>query len=288
MSTPEKRRLEFGDRLRELRERAGYSGKQLAEATGWHPSKISKIENGRQLATDSDVLTWVQTVGASESTARELRDALRTVRLESASWKRQLRMGHRQGQEQRRDAESVAGTIRAFELVVVPGLVQTADYARHVFTTSAALQRTPHDTDAAIQARLERQHALYDLTKHVELLIAESALRYYVCPPETMVAQIDRLLALGGLSTVRLGIIPLGTRLPHVPAGGFWILGDSVAIETDNTEITTDDPDDIALYNRLLDALWTVAVEGDAARRLLVQASADIAEQTTRSTPEKD
>ncbi|WP_338603171.1 DUF5753 domain-containing protein [Saccharopolyspora sp. SCSIO 74807] len=204
--------------------------------------------------------------------------------LEVASWKRQLRTGHQQRQDQSREAEEQADAIRAFELVVVPGLVQTADYARRVFSTSAELQQVPQDTDAAVQVRLERQHALYDSAKHVELLIAESALRYFACPAQTMLAQLDRLLALCGLSTVRFGIIPLDTRLPYIPASGFWIVGDAVFVETVNTEINTDDPDDLALYHRLIDNLWLAAVEGDEARRLLVGISADLSERSTPAT----
>jgi transcriptional regulator with XRE-family HTH domain len=282
VSTPDRHRLEFGDRLREKRERAGYSGKEFANAAGWQPSKISKIENGKQLATDSDVLTWVNLCRVPEPDATELRDELRAIRLESASWKRQLRTGHRQRQNESHEVEEQANTIRAFELVVVPGLVQTADYARHVFSTSAELQQVPQDTDAAVQVRLERQHALYDSAKHVELLVTESALRYFVCPPQTMVAQIDRLIALCGLSTVRFGIIPLNTRLPHIPASGFWIIGNTALVEMVNTEINTDDPDDVALYNRLADSLWQSAAEGDGARRLLVQISTDIAQQSAQ------
>ena len=278
MSTPERHKLEFGDRLRELRERAGYSGREFATAAGWQASKISKIENGKQLATDADVLTWVQLAHVAEPTAAELRDELRSIRLEAANWKRQLRTGHRRRQEQSLSTESDADTIRAFELMVVPGLVQTADYAHHVLSTAAALQQTPTDTAAAVQIRLERQHALYDTAKHVELLITESALRYFPCPPQAMVAQLDRLIALCGLATVRFGIIPLNTRLPHLPASGFWIVGDTALVETVNTEINTDDPDDLVLYNRLTDSLWTTALQGDDARRLLVRISTDIAQ----------
>lgn len=278
MSTPERHKLEFGDRLREFRERAGYSGREFATAAGWQASKISKIENGKQLATDADVLTWVKLAHVPEPAATELRDELRTIRLEAANWKRQLRTGHRQRQEQSLSTESDADTIRAFELMVVPGLVQTADYAHHVLSTAAALQQTPTDTAAAVQVRLERQHALYDSAKHVELLITESALRYFPCPPQTMVAQIDRLIALCGLTTVHFGIIPLNTRLPHLPASGFWIVGDSALVETVNTEINTDDPDAVALYNRLTDSLWNTALQGDDARRLLVRVSTEIAQ----------
>jgi hypothetical protein len=146
-----------------------------------------------------------------------------------------------------------------FELIVVPGLVQTAEYARHVFITAAEFQDTPPDTNDAVRIRLERQHALYDSAKSIELLMAESALRYFVCPPEVMVAQIDRLIALSGLPSVRLGIIPLDTRLPTVPTNGFWIVGDTVLIETIDSEINTDSPTDLETYHRLADMLWTVA-----------------------------
>ncbi|MFB9427812.1 DUF397 domain-containing protein [Streptoalloteichus tenebrarius] len=114
-----------------------------------------------------------------------------------------------------------ASTIRAFELVIVPGLVQIAEYTRHVFVSLAKFHQTPRDTDEAVRIRLERQRALYDSAKRIELLMCESAVRYFVCPPDVMVAQIDRLLALLSLPTVRLGIIPLDTRLPTVPINGF-------------------------------------------------------------------
>jgi transcriptional regulator with XRE-family HTH domain len=278
VSTPEKRRLEFADELRHLRTQAGLSGKELAERVGWHPSKVSKIENGKQDATDADVLTWLEAVGAPESVASRMRDRLREIRIEANTWKRQLRTGHRQRQEYSRDIEGMASTIRVFELVVVPGLVQTAEYARHVFTTAAEFQETPPDTDEAVRIRLERQHALYDSAKTIELLMAESALRYFVCPPEVMVAQIDRLIALLGLPSVRLGIIPLDTRLPTVPTNGFWIVGDTVLIETVDSEINTDSPTDLATYHRLADMLWTVAATGDQARRILLRCSAAITE----------
>jgi transcriptional regulator with XRE-family HTH domain len=278
VSTSEKRRLEFADELRRLRTHAGLSGKDLAALAGWHPSKVSKIENGKQDATDSDVLTWLEAVGAPESVASRMRDQLREIRIEANTWKRQLRTGHRQRQEYSRDIESIAATIRVFELIVVPGLVQTAEYAKHIFITAAEFQETPRDTDDAVRIRLERQHALYDSAKSIELLMAESALRYFVCPPEVMVAQIDRLIALSGLPSVRLGIIPLDSRLPTVPVNGFWIVGNTVLIETVDSEINMDSPADLETYHRLADMLWTVAVEGDQARRILVSSSTAIAE----------
>lgn len=279
MTTPEKRRLEFADELRRLRVQAGMSGKQLAETVKWQPSKVSKIENGKQDASDSDVLAWLEAVNAPESVAQQMRNRLREIRIASNTWKRQLRTGHSRRQEYSRGIESDAPTIRVFELMVVPGLVQTAEYAREVFTTAAEFQETPRDTDEAVRIRLERQHALYDSAKHVELLVTESALRYFVCSPQAMIAQLDRLLAIYNLPSVRFGIIPLGTRLPTVPTNGFWIVGNTVLVETVDSEINTDSPDDLATYNKLADMLWSVAAEGDDARRILVECSTFIAKK---------
>jgi hypothetical protein len=111
---------------------------------------------------------------------------------------------------------------------------------------------------------MQRQHVRYDSDRSIELLVAESALRYPVGPPEVMAAQFDRL------STVRFGIVRQGIETPVIPVHGFWIMDDrSVVIETVDSEITGEDPADIALYRRVMDELWTVAAEGENARAFL-------------------
>jgi hypothetical protein len=94
-----------------------------------------------------------------------------------------------------------------------------------------------------------------------------------------MAAQVDRLMTLSGLSAVRFGIIPLGTQMPVIPMHGFWILDDrAVVVETIDSEITAEAPDDVALYHQVADQLWDAAAEGEPARRILVQISRDLAD----------
>jgi transcriptional regulator with XRE-family HTH domain len=268
----EKKRARFGERLRQLRERAGYlTGTAFADHLGWQQSRVSRIETGAQLATDSDLTAWLDAVTVPESVAAALRDELLELRLASASWKRQLRTGNTPRQEHAATIEHAATRIRAFEISVVPGLVQTAEYASHVFASNAEFHNSPADVDESVRVRMERQRVLYDRTKTVELVMTEAALHYPVCPPEVMAAQLDRLLAVVGLPSVTFGIIPLGTRLPVVPMYGFWILDDQVLIETVDTEITLTEPGDVALYGRMADAMLSVAVTGEAARSILVR-----------------
>lgn len=263
-------RLEFGDKMRRLREQDGLDGKDLASRLGWHPSKVSKIERGKQTATDSDLIDICAVLAVPDDEARRLRQELRDLRLKQLAWRRQLRAGHRDRQRQDLVDEQTATRIRIVDLMAVPGPLQTEDYARAVFTTQAALLEVPAgDVDEAITVRMQRQHMLYDSSKSIDILIAEAALVHPVCSPAQMVAQVDRLVSATGLSGVRFGILPAYRALPHLLPHGFWIVDDVVSIEKVTGEDRETDPEQVAIYDRLADRLWSAAVTDEAARALL-------------------
>jgi hypothetical protein len=241
---------------------------------GWQPSKVSRLENGQQLISEEDLGIWCKIIGLGQSESQALRDELRGIRLDEARWRTRLRAGHQVVQQSFGDAEKAATHIRAFETALVPGLVQTPDYARAVFAAMAELKNAPDDTEAAVTARLQRQSILYDSGKTIELLVTEAALRTPVAPPGVMAGQVDRLLALLGVPNVRFGIVPLGVRLRYPAMHGFWMLDDLISIEVTNTEVATKDPADVKLYADLFGSLWDSAVEGDTARALLLEVSA--------------
>lgn len=271
MASFESRRLEFGDQLRRLREQAGLTGTELATSLGWQQSKVSKIERGRQTPSDSDVLDWCAALDLSETAVEPLRVELRTLRVEQIAWRRQLRDGHQARQEQAAQTAQAATVMRGVAIMSVPGLLQTPDYARAIFTSQVALLEVPDDVEAAVTARAERQRVLYDATKQIDILIAEAALLHPVCERAVLAGQIDRLISIIGLATVRFGILPAGRQLPHLLPHGYWILDDRVLVETAAEELRIEDPDHVALYQRLTDRLWSVAVEGDEGRQLLME-----------------
>lgn len=282
MTDIEQRRAAFGERLRALRAQAGYlTGKAFARHIGWTPSKVSRIETGKQAVSDSDVISWCTATNAPESLASDLLNEHREILIEAASFRRQLSKAGTRRQQEVLSAEHAVQQIRAFEFALLPGLVQTPEYARRVMLAHARLNGASIDIDQAVRVRMERQHILYDNKRSIELLIAESALRFSVCPPDVMVAQLDRLLAVSELPAVRVGIIPQDRQMPIIPMHGFWILGDqSVVVETIDSEITADDPKDVDLYHRVMDELWTVAVEGDEVRELLLRVLRQFAANT--------
>lgn len=268
----EKAQLELGETLRRLRIEAGYStGKDFADAIGWQPSKVSRLENGRTLPASADITEWLASADAAPEIGERVRDQMRDIRLARDSWKRQLRHGHAGRQRVEAHSEQQAQRIVSVEVMLVPGLVQTADYARAVFAMAAAQHDTPPDTEDAVRERIRRQDVLYAADKQIEILVHELALRTPIAGPDVMRAQIDRVGSLIGLSHLRLGIIPLGTVVPNMTMTGYTIHDDTVRVEINHTEVVTDDPDDLATYLRVTDDLWSVAAAGEAARAILAR-----------------
>lgn len=269
MSETHNAREQFGNRLRLLREQSRLNGKQFAEALGWAASKVSRIETGRQTATANDVSAWVEAVGGSAELLEDLLTELRSVRFEYATWKRQLRAGTAPRQRASIGLEASATSIRAFQPAMVPGLLQTAEYARQVLSNLVTLHCTPNDVVEGVRARLQRQEALYDPDKHFRFLLTEAALRYQPGPASTLLGQLDRLLAVAGLETVELAVVPHGVPLPTPPLHGFWIFDDSlVLVETLSAELALRDGE-MAVYFRVFDALWELATHGPDAKALV-------------------
>lgn len=259
-------RAGFGIRLRRLREDAELSGKELAERLGWPASKVSRLENGRQIASAGDVRAWAAELSAPAEIRDELVSDLRSLRVEYATWRRQYRPGLAPRQKAGVILEHSTTRLRALETAIVPGLLQTADYARHVFRGLAELRRGPDDVEEAVRSRMRRQEALYQSGRHFEFLVTEAALRARLCPPTVLRAQLDRLLALSGMENVELSVIPSTARLLKATSHGFWILDDRlVLIETINAELAVRDREDIALYARLFDVYWRAAYHGQRA-----------------------
>lgn len=271
MTEPHSGRAAFGHRLRLLRIDGGLSGKQLAERLDWAPSKVSKLEHGQQSATAADVKAWTEAVDASH----ELRDALlsdlRSLRVEYATWRRQFRSGGF-GRRQRaaRPLESSATLIRAFETDVIPGLLQTSQYARHLFTRLAAFRGLTTDVEEAVRDRMRRQQVLYEPGRQFRFLVTESALLSRVCPPSVLRSQLDRLLVLADLDTVHLSVLGLDTPLPHPVWHGFSIYDDTLVLaETPTAELSMRDAEDVDIYLRLFESLNELGARGKVALTLI-------------------
>lgn len=272
-------RLALGKRLRERRRQAELSGRELAEALTWPPSKVSKLENGRQSPTDDDIRAWAMATGGEED-AEGLLAALHTLEVQNIEWQRQLRGGLRSHQNELVALDEATRLFRAFECTYVPGLLQTADYARARFEQSVAVLKVGGDIDEAVQTRLRRQEILYRRDKRFHFVLAEPALRYRLCPPEVMLGQLDRLISLAGLPNVKFGIVGFATPYKVAPAHGFWLLDEErVMVETYSAELNLAGPQEIELYRTIFDTMAAAASYGRQAREIIKRVIDDLSEE---------
>jgi transcriptional regulator with XRE-family HTH domain len=266
----------LAERLYRMRKDARLTGDQLAEHLGWGTgtgrTKVSKIENGRQLPTPDDIRAWAAAAGHPEA-ARNLLDMLADAQAAHRQWRGQLRGGHAPVQQDLDRRTKTATRFRNAETVIIPGLLQTAGYARSIMQETADVWGTT-DIDAAVGARMQRQEILYDTSKTFEFVITEAALRLLPCPPQVMSGQLVKLLSLD-LPNVTLGIIPMGVQLRMPLINSFLLLDDVVIIESYGSE-NIGGEDESAVYAQVFDHLMAEAVTGDEARQLITAAAASL------------
>jgi transcriptional regulator with XRE-family HTH domain len=268
VSTVHQAREALGHRLRDLRKDAGLTGRQLALAAGWHNSKVSKIEYGRQTPTEDDIRLWCRQTDSVDQ-VDDLIVAARDIEAMYVEWRRRLRTGTKARQEKSLSIEGETELIRWYEPVLVPGLLHTAEYATAIMRRVVDFYDIPDDVEAGVSARMERQQILYRPGHRFHFVLAEQALRTFVGDREVMIGQLDRLLAVMSMASVRLGII--SAQSPYtVPTNQFIVFDDRlVHVEAISAEIAVTQPREIALYLRAFSALADAAVYGPAARALI-------------------
>ena len=199
------------------------------------------------------------------------------------SWTEELRRGLAAKQQRIQRAEQAVSRLRVYSLIV-PGLLQTAEYARRVIAMGEGL--TPgvvRDVPAAVTARLDRQQVLYEPGRRCEFLVPEVALRWRPGPPHVLAAQLHRVATLSTLDAVTFSVIPeAATAVAAVPHE-FAILGDpevgdavEVIIETVTRELHIRDEAQVAVYIDLWERLAATAVADDDVRTLLTAHSATL------------
>ncbi|WP_216900978.1 helix-turn-helix domain-containing protein [Nocardia alni] len=268
-TTAKEAREAFGERLRNLRKDAGLTGRQLSELAGWHSSKVSKIEYGRQTPTDDDVRVWCIHTNSGDQVP-DLIANLRNVETAYLEQKR-MRLPHRQKHSIATEAKT--SLMRWYEPMVVPGLLQTPPYAEAILRMVLDFyDDPPGDLEPSLAARLERQQVLYRGNHRFYFIIAEQVLHTPVGDPDTMLEQMDRLLTAMSLPRVVLGIMPT-TADYRTPVNNF-IMFDTrmVQVETISAALTITQPSEIALYDKAFHRLKDLAVHGQDARTMIAAA----------------
>ena len=262
----------FGSRLREVRLDAGLTGRQLADLTGFHFTKVSRVEHGAQGVSDADIRAWCNACGAADQIPGLIAQA-RAVDSLYREWKRQARSGLRRLQETIEPLYERTKLFRIHEHWSIPGLLQTAAYSTESMAYWASLLDLPDDRDAATAARLDRQRILRSGNHRFQFLLAEQTLRTRIGTAEDMVEQLDRVLGVMTLPNVSIGIIPATTGLGAHTQTAFWIFDDDlVKVETLTAALDITRPDEIQIYVAMFDQMRQAAKFRANAKALIIKA----------------
>lgn len=270
------------EQLIELRVAAGLSGNALAKRMGIVQSRMSKIQSYDLMPTEGDIEAWAQETGQPERT-EELKSMLAEAKRERLFANELRRQGGVAGFEQSvHDVEREHTRLGEFQVAVIPGPLQTADYARALLTVPtgpAAWSADEAAIEAKISERLRRQEILYDRGKRIQIVVTEGALRTMYGAVATQIGQMDKLVSLSRLPSVELGIIDFRRKLPVHP-WGFRIYDDDLVVSeslTDEKSYTVrDNPEQIAAYLEAFNELRQASVTGNEAEAIIQNVIEDL------------
>lgn len=245
--SPTVRRRRLALELRRLREAAKLTCEEVAEKLECSASKISRVETGRVSVSPRDVRDMLEIYDVPG----EQRDGLVQLARES----RQKGWWHAYGDTVQPHfatylgLESAASEISIYEVNLIPGLLQTEDYARTILT-AGMVNSLPQDVDRRVALRMERQRLSRANPPRLWCVLDEAALRRHVGGREVMRTQLEYLREIASLRHVSLQVIPFAGGAHPGMGRPFIILsfGEDV------------DPDVVYLED-LASALWVENVE---------------------------
>lgn len=225
-SAVERRRLLAA--LRRWRRQAELSQQQAASAMGWSLSKLIRLENGRGHPIPGDVLALLAYYGAPMEEAKQFSELTRHLPTRILSNEQALRGVFNPAYVNYLEFERGSRLVRQWHPTLVPGILQTEEYAYEVLTK--AFKRNAEDARRIIDARMERQ-TLLDTANgpRFHFIIDEGILYRPVGTPKIMKAQIERILGLverssNGRKRVVVQTLPLKVGVTPGIRGPFILL----------------------------------------------------------------
>ncbi|MBV7696612.1 helix-turn-helix transcriptional regulator [Streptomyces sp. TRM70350] len=270
---PTVRRRRLGQELRRLRELKGMTAEEVAERLLVSQSKISRLENGRRSISQRDVRDLC---GVYEVEDHRIVDSL----MQMAKDSRQQGWWHSFGDIPYSvyiGLETDAASLRVYDPQVVPGLLQTRQYAEALIR-GALPEATPTDIDRRVQVRLRRQERIAAEENPLRLwaVLDEAAVRREVGNRQVMIDQLEHLLEMSQLPHVTVQLIPFEMGAHPGVSGQYAILefpdaADSsvVYIEGVTSDLYLEKPQDVQKYSVMYEHLRAQALNVDQTRVFL-------------------
>ncbi|MFE9117631.1 helix-turn-helix domain-containing protein [Streptomyces sp. NPDC007172] len=251
----------LGGELLRLRDSAGKTQQQAAQVISATGTKIVKMERGWVPMRDPDIRVLCEFYGVNDpkSVARllELARLDRDRRKAKGWWQHSPHAG---ALAEYIAMEDVASRVRTWQLALIPGLFQTAEYARSL-AVSDGVWEDPDEIERIVEVRMRRQSRLGgDKPLQVYAVVWEAALRQLVGGPVVMRNQLGRLLDVAKLPNVRLQVLPFRTGGHPCVSGSFNIVSfaeaeavDVVHVDTIASTVWVENPEEGAVYSTFFD-----------------------------------
>lgn len=251
--------------LRAWRVRRGLSCKEVARALGWSESKVSRMETGERGLYEDDVSAILGFLRVPAEIRQELMNLVR-----SGTERNWHEIGHHLPVSKLvRDLirfENEATAIYNYEPLLLPGLAQTADYARALMEAFPG-RISPELIEGMVAARINRQRVLDRADPpQLNLIIEEMALHRTMASAEMMYGQLQHLQATAARRSVSLRVLPFNTEAAVATQGSLIILEcpDQPALifeESRSTAAFLEDEELIGkarlAWKKLFDAAWS-------------------------------
>jgi transcriptional regulator with XRE-family HTH domain len=289
MVSPYVRRQQLALAIAEAREAIGLTHTQLASKIGQSRAKISRLENGHIRPAQAEIFKILEVLGVEGEQWARLVD-IASDAADKGWWHG---YGDDMGPRQAIYADLESGTrhIREFQ-PFIPGLLQTAEFARQRQLAEAEIGPVTFQTQRAVEARQTRQRMLLRSGgPSYEVVIDEVALRRLPAPPAVVADQIRHVVKLSADPDVAVRILPVDARIRGyaVPRSGFSLytypdpLDPRVAaVDTVTTDVvltSLTEPAQLDRYEALYERLAEASLSVEASTEMLSAAAAKITEE---------
>ncbi len=278
---PTIRSRELGEGLRKAMESAGLTGVEAARMLGWSPGWVSRLLTGKRGCKETEV---AQFLGVCRIHGKEAERLLALVHdQDTPGWLQQH--GSTMPLQLRTfiDHENQATAISAFEPTMVPGLLQTAEYAREVISSNVNVPS--NEIDDRVAARRARQTLLTRFQPpRLTFFMHEFVLRTPVGDePKVMSEQLHELLRLSVRPHVTLRVVPTKAGAHAAMTGSFWLMEfpefrPIVYLESETSSLFLEKPVEITAYQRVLAALSATALSEGQSREVISKIATELYE----------
>lgn len=273
MAGPTIRKRQLGAALRQLRTDAGETREQTAFVLGCSPTKVTYLESGRNVIGKTELIVLLQHYGAAATGKLEPLEELRQEAGKRGWWST-ARLPEWLATYV--GLETEASLVRSFELELIPGLLQTEQYAREIHVLRG---QPPDDLERRVKARLRRQERLTASDPlHLSALISESALARCARQPSVAADQFRQLLDWAKRPNIEIQVLPTDAGLHSGMSGAFTLLSfpEGLLPDTGWQEYALgghiiDDPSDVASLTTLYGEIRDQAPGYDESLTLLAE-----------------